>query len=54
MTELHARDVKPAVLSLSRRGGQGVDYGVSEDQFVVDARSVLDFLEGIRFQVVAG
>ena len=54
VTELHARDVKPAVLSLSRRGGQGVDYGVSEDQFVVDARSVLDFLEGIRFQVVAG
>ena len=54
VTGLHARDVKPAVLSLSRRGSQGIDYGVSEDQFVVEDRSVLDFLDEIRSQPVVG
>jgi len=53
VTELHARDVKPEVLSLSRRGSEGMDYGVSEDQFVVEDHSVLDFLEEIRSRPAA-
>ena len=53
VTGLHARDVKPAVLSLSRRGCQETEYGVAEDQFTIEDRSVLDFLEGIRSQTIA-
>ena len=54
VTGLHARNVRPAVLSLSRRGSQGIDYGVSEDQFIVEDRSVLDFLDRIRSRTVVG